>query len=70
MMYPDSSTGAIERKARKTMASTQMSREEARSLYDKTLREMYPDDERLLARVDEVEREDSVQCAQQGRNRF
>jgi hypothetical protein len=42
-----------------TMSGTQMSREEARSLYDKTLREMYPDDRRIEARIKEVEREDA-----------
>lgn len=40
---------------------TQMSREEARSLYDKTLREMYPRDERIQARIEQVQQEDAAQ---------
>ena len=42
---------------------TQMSREEARSLYDKTLREMYPRDERIQARIEEVQRDDAERRA-------
>ena len=42
------------------MAATQMSREEARSLYDRTLREMYPDDQRIQARIEQVEREEAA----------
>jgi hypothetical protein len=49
-----------ERKGGDTMAATQMSREEARSLYDRTLREMYPDDQRIQARIEQVEREEAA----------
>jgi hypothetical protein len=42
---------------------TEMSREEARSRYDRTLREMYPRDERIQARIEEVQREDAERGA-------
>lgn len=46
------------------MAGTPMSREEARSLYDRTLREMYPDDQRIQARIERVEREEAADRSQ------
>jgi hypothetical protein len=49
------------------MAASPMTREEAESYYDNKLRETYPDDAVLAARIQRIEQEDAAQASRHER---